>query len=113
MFEEHEHLDVASSPHWRDGSGLPGTHQRWLLALVPAVAASVWLFGWDTIRVIGLAVVFSVCLDSLTNRLIPSKDYTANWSSVTLAVVFALLLPCTAPWWMILVGCFLMIVVGK
>ncbi len=113
MFEEHEHLDVASNPHWRDGSGLPGTHQRWLFALLPAVAASVWLFGWDTIRIIGLAVVFSTCLDSLTNRLIPSKDYTANWSSVTLAVIFALLLPCSAPWWMILVGCFLMIVVGK
>lgn len=113
MFEENGHLDVASNPHWRDGSGLPGTHQRWLVALVPAIAASVWLFGWDTIRIIGLAVVFSTGLDSLTNRFIPSKDYTANWSSVSLAVIFALLLPCNTPWWMILVGCFLMIVVGK
>ncbi len=113
MPEEFGHLDVASSPHWRDGSNLPGVHQRWLIALLPAIAASVWLFGWDTIRIIGLAVVFSTAFDSIMNRLIPSKDFTANWSSVTLAVIFALLLPCTTPWWIIMVGCLLMIVVGK
>lgn len=109
----YDNLDVASSPHWRDGSNLPGVHQRWLIALAPAIAASVWLFGWDSIRIIGFSIVFSTGLDSIMNRLIPSKDYTANWSSVTLAVIFALLLPCTTPWWMILVGCLLMIVVGK
>ncbi len=106
-------LNVASSPHWRDGSGLAGTQKLWLLALLPAMVASVWLFGSHSLRILGLAVAFSVLLDALANKLIPSKDKTTNWSSVTLAVILAFLMPYDAPWWLILVGCFIMIVVGK
>lgn len=106
-------LNVASSPHWRDGSGLDGMQRLWLLALMPAIAASVWLFGLHSLRIIGLALAFSVSLDALANKLVPSKDKTTNWSSVTLAVIFAFLMPYDVPWWLILVGCFIMIVVGK
>jgi electron transport complex protein RnfD len=80
---------------------------------MPAIVTSVWLFGLHSLRIIGLAVAFSVSLDALANRLVISKDKTTNWSSVTLAVVFAFLMPYDVPWWLILVGCFIMIVVGK
>ena len=106
-------LNVASSPHWRDGSGLDGMQRLWLLALLPAIVASVWLFGLHSLRIIGLALAFSVLLDALANKLVPSKDKTTNWSSVTMAVIFAFLMPYDVAWWLILVGCFIMIVVGK
>jgi electron transport complex protein RnfD len=106
-------LNVASSPHWRDGSGLDGMQRLWLAALLPAIVASVWLFGLHALRIIGLAVAFSVLLDALANKLVPSKDKTTNWSSVTMAIIFAFLMPYDVAWWLILVGCFIMIVVGK
>ena len=106
-------LNVASSPHWRDGSSVDGTQKLWLLALMPAMIASVWLFGSHSLRIIGLAVVFSVSLDALSNWIVPSKDKTTNWSSVTLAVMFAFLMPYDVSWWLILVGCFIMIILGK
>ena len=113
MNDRSERLNVASSPHWRDRSGLAGTHKLWLLALLPAVVAGLWLFGWQSVRVLGLAVTFSVCLDALAGYVVPSKDKTTNWSSVVMAVIFAFLMPCNAPWWLILVGCFIMIVLAK
>ena len=111
--DESRKLNVASSPHWRDGSSLARTQQLWLLALMPAMAVSIWLFGLHSLRIMAPAVAFSVTLDALLNRLVPSKDKTTNWSSVTLAVIFAFLMPYNAPWWFVLVGCFIMIVVGK
>jgi electron transport complex protein RnfD len=44
---------------------------------------------------------------------LPTKDIAANWSSALLGALFGLLLPVNAPWWLILVGCFIMIVIGK
>ena len=106
-------LNIADSPHWRDGGSLARTHKIWLLALVPAMMASVWLFGFHSLRIMGLAVFFSVSLDAIADRLVPSKDKTTNWSSVTLAILFSFMMPCNSTWWMILVGCFVMIVIGK
>jgi len=106
-------LNIADSPHWRDGSSLAGTHKMWLLALVPAMVASVWLFGFHSLRIMGLAVALSVSFDAIASRLVPSKDKTTNWNSVTLAILFSFMMPCNAPWWLVLVGCFIMIVIGK
>lgn len=106
-------LDVAVGPHCRIGNGLALIHQRWLLALLPAMAGSCYLFGPAALRVFGLSVCFAIALDLLAERLAPSRDLTSNWSSVTLALMLAFMLPLNAPWWLILTGCFFMVVVGK
>lgn len=106
-------LDVAVGPHWRHGKGLAQIHQRWVIALVPAMLASFYFFGPASLRIFGMCVVFAICLDFLSEKLAPSRDLTSNWSSVVLALLLAFMLPLNAPWWLILVGCFFMVIVGK
>jgi electron transport complex protein RnfD len=106
-------LNIASSPHWRDGSSIAFSQQLWLLALVPAIVASVWLFGMNAARIIGLTVAFSVTFDALSERIVRSKDKTTNWSSVNLAVILSFLMPFDSPLWLLGVGSFIMIVIGK
>ena len=106
-------FSVASSPHWRHTFSLGAIQRLWLLALAPAAVVSVWIYGWQSLRVMGLTVFFSVILDAAVNRIIPSKDSTDNYSSVTLAILLAFMMPPDASWWLILVGCFIMIVAGK
>jgi electron transport complex protein RnfD len=108
-----DRFSVASSPHWRYAFSLSAIQRLWLLALTPAAVVSVLMYGWHSLRVMGLAVFFAVILDAAANRLIPSRDSTANYSSVTLAILLAFMMPYDASWWLILVGCFIMIVVGK
>ena len=60
-----------------------------------------------------LAVGASVFLDALAARFLPSRDETANWNSAVLGLLLAMLLPVTAPWWLVVVGCTLTIVIGK
>ena len=110
---DRHYLDVAIGPHCRVGTGLAAIHQCWVLALLPAIVASFSYFGSETLRVFGLAVSFAIAFDLLAEKLAPSRDLTSNWSSVSLALLLAAMLPLNAPWWLIMVGCFLLIIVGK
>ena len=112
MQPEHK-LNVAASPHWRDGSSLTRTQLLWLFALLPAMIASVTYFGVRALRVLTLAVGASIVFDALCNRFLPSRDNTTNWSSVTIGVLLAFMMPVDAPWWLVVVGCALTIVFGK
>lgn len=106
-------LDVAVGPHCRIGTGIAAINQRWVIALLPAMAASLYFFGPAALRVFGLCVVFAVSFDLLAETLAPSRDLTSNWSSVLLALLLGFMLPLNAPWWLILTGCFFMVIVGK
>jgi electron transport complex protein RnfD len=113
MYSKSNKLNIADGPHWRDGGSLARIHKLWLLALMPAMVASVWLFGLHSLRIMGLAVALCVFFDAVVGKLVPSKDKTTNWSSVTLAILLSFMMPYNAPWWLIMVGCFIMIVIGK
>lgn len=106
-------LDVAVGPHYRLGAGIAQVNQRWALALLPAICASFYSFGPAALRVFGLSVLFALLLDLLAEKLAPSRDITSNWSSVLMALLLAFMLPVNAPWWLILTGCFFMVIVGK
>lgn len=106
-------LDVAVGPHYRLGNGLAEIYQRWVIALLPAIGASLYFFGPASLRVFCLCIGFSLALDLLSEKLAPSKDLTSNWSSVSLALLLAFMLPINAPWWLIFLGCFFMVIVGK
>lgn len=106
-------LDVAVGPHYRLGTGLAEIYQRWVLALLPAMAISLLFFGTGALRVFGLTVAFAVILDFIAEKLAPSRDLTSNWSSVSLGLLLAFMMPVNAPWWLLLIGCFIMIIVGK
>ncbi|MGD9900048.1 MAG: RnfABCDGE type electron transport complex subunit D [Calditrichaceae bacterium] len=80
-----------------------------MLALLPAVIASLLKSGDRVFTVFALCIAFSVSADAIIGRIFPSKDESANWNPVTFAVLLALLMPHNSTWWMILTGCFIMI----
>lgn len=110
---EKDMLDVAVGPHHRVGNGLAEIYQRLVIGLVPAMAASIYFFGSGALRVFGMCVAFSLLVDVVAEKFAPSRDLTSNWSSVSLGLLLACMLPLNAPWWLMLVGCCLMVIVGK
>jgi Na+-translocating ferredoxin:NAD+ oxidoreductase subunit D len=106
-------LDVAVGPHYRIGTGLAEIYQKWVIALLPAIAASLYFFGPASLRVFCLCMGFALALDYIAEKIAPSRDLTSNWSSISLSLLLAFMLPLNAPWWLIFIGCFVMVVVGK
>ncbi|BHH84491.1 RnfABCDGE type electron transport complex subunit D [Desulforhopalus sp. 52FAK] len=111
--QEKPMLDVAVGPHYRIGTGLAEIYQKWVIALIPAIAASLYFFGPASLRIFCLCVGFALALDYIAERIAPSRDLTSNWSSVSLSLLLAFMLPLNAPVWLIFIGCFVMVIVGK
>ena len=84
-----------------------------LTALMPAVVAGIWLFGWNALRVVVLSVVFCVGLEFAWQKMVGKPVRVNDLSAVVTGVIFALNLPSTAPWWMILVGAAVAILLVK
>ena len=75
-----------------------------IAALMPTVAAGIWLFGWAAARVILVCVASCVIWEFLW-QVIFKKPITINdLSAVVTGIILAMNMPSTAPWWMLVVG---------
>ena len=88
----------------------------WVLgALVPGIAAYVWLFGPAILITLALATVTAVAAEAamLKARGYPVRPFLFDLSAVVTAWLLALSLPPLAPWWLIVTGVLAAIVVAK
>ncbi len=85
------------------------------LALVPGIAAYVWVFGGGVLVSLILAsataLVSEAAMLKLRNR--PIRPFLMDGSALVTAWLLALALPPLAPWWLIVVGTLFAIVIAK
>ncbi|MDR2894868.1 MAG: RnfABCDGE type electron transport complex subunit D [Alistipes sp.] len=107
-------LIVSPSPHVfapRDTTRIMGDV---LIALVPALAVSVWVFGWGVLAVSVVSVACCVAFEWLVQRyLIKGPATVGNLSAVVTGVLLAFNLPSSIPLWLVMIGAFVSIVVAK
>jgi len=86
-----------------------------LVALLPAIATYVWLFGPGILVTLSLATVTALTAEAamLKARGYPAKPFLMDLSAVVTAWLLALSLPSLAPWWLIVTGTLFAIVVAK
>lgn len=86
-----------------------------LLALVPGIAAYVWVFGSGILVTLTLATVTAVLAEivMLKIRRRTIKPFILDYSAIVTAWLLALAIPPLAPWWVIVVGTLFAIVVAK
>jgi len=108
-------LTLAGAPHFPPINSVSGIMKQVLYALIPAIAAHLWFFGFGILLQIALAVAFALALEALMLRLRerPLKPFLSDYSAVVTAVLFALCMPPLAPWWIALTGMLFAIVVAK
>ena len=82
-------------------------------ALMPTVAAGIWLFGWSAARVILICVVSCVGMEFLWELLFKKPITINDLSAVVTGIILALNMPSTAPWWMLVVGSAVAILLVK
>jgi len=88
----------------------------WVLAaLLPGIAAYIWLFGPGILVTLSLATVTALAAEAamLKARGYPAKPYLTDLSAIVTAWLLALSLPSLAPWWLIVTGTLFAIVVAK
>ncbi len=104
---------VSSAPHIRSGESIPKVMWSVVLALAPAAAYSVYLFGTPALVLIGVGVGSAVLAEVLI-RLLLRKPLTAlDGSAVITGLLLAMNLPPAAPGWMAAVGSVFAVIVVK
>lgn len=86
-----------------------------ILALLPGIAAYVWVFGGGILVTLLLASVTALSTEALMLKLRnrPVKPFLFDGSALLTSWLLALSLPPLSPWWLVVVGTAFAIVVAK
>lgn len=104
---------VSPSPHIRSGRTTQNIMLDVIIALLPAVAASVILFGWRALLVEAVCVGSCVLIEYLCRAAMKREQTVTDLSAVVTGLLLALNLPVTIPLWVAVFGCFIAIAVAK
>jgi len=105
--------DTKQPPFLRTPDSTSRMSRRFFAALLPVLAASVWVFRWSAVQTFSLSVIFCVLAELFWSRAFGKSFRIREWSSATTAVLFAFLLPPGVSWWAVLLGSFAAILLGK
>ncbi len=106
---------IVSSPHVHGPANVSRVMLQVIYALVPAIIAFIWLFGWGVLINILVAVVFALLSEAavLLLRGRPVGDTLIDGSAALTAVLLGLALPPLSPWWLVAIGTGFAIVFAK
>lgn len=107
-------LNVSPSPHVAGKESTSKLMFGVVIALMPALIATVWFFGWAAIIVTSVAVLSCVIFEYLIQKFIFKRDATiSDGSAVVTGLLLAFCLPVNLPVWIVIIGSLVAIGVGK
>lgn len=106
-------LTVSCPPHVHCGRTLFERNLETLLALAPALVMAVVAYGPSTVRVTALCASVAVLVEHLCWKLMHRRSEIDDGSALVTGVLFAFLLPASAPWWLAALGSALTLAIGK
>jgi electron transport complex protein RnfD len=101
------------SPHVRGSLTIEGMMGSMIAALVPAAAVGVYLFGLRALVVILLSVATAVAVEAAAERLFHRALCIRDLHAALIGLLVAMILPPTAPWWLVVVGAGTAVILGK
>lgn len=106
---------MSRSPYIVEKTSVSIVMLKVLLALMPGIAAYVWVYGTGILISLMLATITALISEALVLKLRdkPVQPFLMDGSAVVTAWLLALSLPPLAPWWLIVVGTLFAIVVAK
>ena len=107
-------LFVAShAPFWHNGSCVSSRSYNIILAAMPAVVMGIFRFGLSALGVIALSISTAMLWELLSNYLMRRPVSIGDGNAAVIGLILGMLLPAATPWWAVLTGAFIAIVVGK
>ncbi len=104
---------VSHAPFWHNGSRVPERNYNTILALVPAAFMGLAYFGVPALGVLCLAVSSAIGWELLLNLAGKRPVSVGDGHAMLTGLLLGMLLPATSPYWVVLTGTFLAIVIGK
>ena len=104
---------VAPSPHVHSAESTTKIMRDVVIALLPALAWSVYCFGWKALLLTAVSVVSCVFWEWAYRKLMKKSSMIGDLSAVVTGILLSFVCPVDLPWWVIIIGAFFSIVVVK
>lgn len=108
-------LISASSPHVRRSGGTGAFMRQVIYATIPGAVVLFYFFGWGIVINLVVAVITALVSESLI-LLLRKRSlafFLGDYSAILTAVLLALAVPPSVPWWLLVVGTGFAIIFGK
>lgn len=106
-------LKVSAPPHISTKDDVSTIMYDVILALMPAMIAGAYLFGYRAIIIVLISVLSSVAFEILWNKALNKQPSTNDLTAVVSGILLGFNMPVTVPLWMPVVGSFFMIIIVK
>jgi len=107
-------LTVSPSPHAHSEQSVPKLMYGVVIALLPALAVSVFYFGIGMIAITLISIISCVLFEFLFQKyLLKGNPSHFDGSAALTGLLLAFCLPANLPWWMVIIGALVAIGVAK
>ena len=107
-------MTISPSPHVHTDDSVRKIMYRVVLAMLPALAWSVFVFGLDALRVTLIAVAACMAFEYLIQRFVMKVTPSVNdGSALVTGILLAFNVPADLPWWILVLGAFVAVTVAK
>ena len=106
-------LVVSPIPHLHSGNSLKSIMIDHIIALLPATFFAIYLFKLAALKIVLLSVISAVLWEIFFQKITKRELMIHDLTSVYYGLLFSMLLPPTLPWWIVIIGTFFMVLLGK
>ena len=106
-------LTVASSPHIRGDFRTSRLMLDVVLALLPGLLVGAFVLGFRALAVAAVSMATTVAMEGLYALLTRNRNTLSDCSALVTGMLFAMSLPVTVPYWVVVVGAAFAILAGK
>ena len=104
---------VSHAPFWHDGSTVTARSYNMIIAALPAVLFGFISYGMPAVGVVSLSVSSAIVWELLFNKISKRTISIGDGNAALIGILFGMLLPATSPWWLVITGTFVAVVIGK
>lgn len=106
-------LIASSSPHIRSKDNTRSIMLDVIIALLPALVMSIYVFGVRALTMVLVSVAACVFWEWAYRKLLKKPQSIGDLSAVVTGILLAFVCPVQIPYWMIIIGAFFSIVLVK
>lgn len=108
-----DNLYISPGPHIFAKEPAPKLMRDVIIALIPAMFASIYFFRVRAVILLVVSIASSVIFEAAIQLLMKKKVTVLDQSAVVTGILFALIMPPSLPVWACVLGCFVSIGLAK
>ena len=104
---------VTSSPHIKSKEDTQSIMLDVLLALVPSLCVSTYVFGFRAILMTAVSIIACMVFEAAYDKLVGKENTVRDLSAAVTGALLAFVCPVTLPYWMLIIGDGVAIIIAK